>query len=105
MSSVTFSIIRTTAIPKIAYQLGKRSTLHQHSKLEGPLEIPRRTIRIAVLVLFPENAEDPKQHALTWLRSKWGIPCNRASSYLAKPNLRFTNDAEPFLERFIRAIR
>ena len=51
------------------------------------------------------NVENPKQHALTRLRSKKGIPCNRAVTYLAEYNLRFMNDAEPFSERFMRAIR
>ena len=62
------------------------------------------TIRIAVSVLFPGNAEDPKQHALPWLQSKRGIPCNRAGASLAEYNLRFINDAKPFSERFMRAI-
>ena len=47
------------------------------------LKIPQGTIKIAVLVLFPGNVENPKQHALTRLRSKRGIPCNRAGTYLA----------------------
>ena len=63
------------------------------------------TIRVAVSVLFPGNTEDPKQHALPWLRSKRGIPCNRAGASLDEYNLRFINDAEPFSERFMRAIR
>ena len=60
------------------------------------LKIPQGTIKIAVPVLFLGNVENPKQHALTRLQGKRGIPCNKA--YLSKYNLRFINKAEPFPE-------
>ena len=99
---VTFIIITTTAIPKRIHQLGKGSTFIPTWKTWKYL---KGTIKIAVSIPFPENIENPKQHALTWLQSKWEIPYNKTGAYVSEYNLRFINHVEPFPEIFIRAIR
>ena len=54
---------------------------------------------------FPGNILAPAEHVKNWLRSKSGIPCNRAGAYIAKYNFRiFVANNENVGDSIIKAI-
>ena len=54
---------------------------------------------------FPGNILARAEHVKNWLRSKSGIPCNRAGAYIAKYNFRiFVANNENVGDSIIKAI-
>ena len=45
-------------------------------------------IKINATECFPGNILAPAEHAKNWLRSKRGIPCNRAGAYITEYNFK-----------------
>ena len=52
------------------------------------IKTPPNCIKINATEYFPGNILAPAEHAKNWLRSKRGIPCNRASAYITEYNFR-----------------
>ena len=69
------------------------------------IKTPPNCIKINATECFPGNILAPAEHAKNWLRSKRGIPCNRASANIAEYNFRmFVANNENVGESIMKAI-
>ena len=69
------------------------------------IKAPPNCIKINATECFPGNILAPAEHAKNWLRSKRGIPCNRAGAYITEYNLRmFVANNESVGDSIMKAI-
>ena len=69
------------------------------------IKTPPNCIKINATECFPGNILAPAEHAKNWLRSKRGIPCNRAGTYITEYNFRmFVTNNENVGDSIMKAI-
>ena len=56
------------------------------------------------ITFFQGNVENPKNHALQWLRKKRRIKCNTVGGYTAEYNLKFFRTENTVGDRFRHAM-
>ena len=69
------------------------------------IKTPPNCIKINATECFSGNILPPAEHAENWLRSRRGIPCNRAGAYIAEYNFRmFVANIENVGDSIMKAI-
>ena len=69
------------------------------------IKVPLNCFKINATECFPGNILAPAEHAKNWLRSKRGIPCNRAGACITEYNLRmFVANNESVGDSIMKAI-
>ena len=56
------------------------------------------------ITLFQENVENPKNHALQWLRKKTGIKRNKVRGHITEYNFKFFRTENKVRDRFLHAM-
>ena len=62
------------------------------------------TLNIMEITLFQGNVENPKNHALQWLRKKRGIKCNKVRGHITEYNFKFFRTKNTVGDRFLHAM-
>ena len=68
------------------------------------LMTPNNTLNIMEITLLQGNDENPKNHALQWLKKKRGIKCNKVGGYIAEYNFKFFRTENTVGDRFLHTM-
>ena len=68
------------------------------------LMTPNNTLNIMEITLVQGTVENPKNHALQWLRKKRRIKCNKVGGYIVWYNFNFFRTESTVRDRFLYAL-
>ena len=68
------------------------------------LMTPNNTLNIMEITLAQGTVENPKSHALQWLRKKRRIKCNKVGGYIVWYNFNFFRTESTVRDRFLYAL-